>query len=57
MREVSVRKGLTVLCVKLIKIKAKPFIVGSWYRNPGSPPREIMHAFESALERLEQYDL
>lgn len=40
----------------MIKRKAKAFIVGTWYRPPGSPS-EIMHAFESALERLEQYDL
>ena len=47
---------LELLCIKVIKPKAKPFIVGTWYRPPGSP-NEIMHAFESALERLEQYDL
>ena len=47
---------LELLCVKVIKPMAKPFIVGMWYRPPGSP-NEIMHAFESALERLEQYDL
>lgn len=49
-------ENLELLCVKVIKPKAKPFIVGTWYRHPGSPS-EIMHASESALERLEQYDL
>ena len=48
----SLDENLELLCVKVIKPKAKPFIVGTWYRPPGSP-NEIMHAFESTLERLE----
>ena len=49
-------KNLELLCVKVIKPKAKPFIVGTSYRPPGST-NEIMQAFESALEKLEQHDL
>ena len=49
-------KKLELLCVKVIKPKAKPFIVGTWYRPPGST-NETMQAFESALEKLEQHDL
>lgn len=47
---------LELLCVKVIKPKAKPFIVGTWYRPPGST-NEIMQAFGSALEKLEQHHL
>ena len=47
---------LELLCVKVIKPMAKPFIVGTWYRPPGST-NEIMHAFGTALERLEQHNL
>jgi len=35
---------LELLCVKVIKPKAKPFIVGTWYRPPGST-NEIMQAY------------
>ena len=42
-------ENLELLCVKVIKPKAKPFIIGTWYRPPESP-NEL--AFESALERL-----
>ena len=41
-------KQLEWLCVKVIKPKAKPFIVGTWYRPPGSTS-ETMSTFESLL--------
>ena len=49
-------KQLEWLCVKVIKPKAKAFIVGTWYRLPGSTS-ETMSTFESLLEKLELLDL
>ena len=48
--------NLDWIAVKVIKPKAKPFIVGTWYRPPGCGI-EILNAFVTLLHHLETHDL
>ena len=44
------RDLLEWLCIKVMKPKSKPFIVGTWYRSPASSI-ETMNSFELQLTR------
>ena len=43
------------LCIKVIKPKTKPFIVGTWYRPPISD--NTMNSFELLINKLEAHQL
>jgi len=48
--------NLELLCVQILKTKVKPFIVGTWYRPPGSSIN-IMTQFEATLDKLETFHM
>ena len=50
------RDLLEWLCIKLMKPKSKPFIVGSWYRPPASGI-ETMNSFQLLVKKLEVLEL
>ena len=47
---------LKFLCIQISKPKIKPFLVGTWYRPPGTTI-ETIEKFESTLRELESFNL
>ena len=47
---------LEILCIQVSKPKIKPFLVGTWYKPPGSTIETIAR-FEYILRGLESYNL
>lgn len=48
--------NMELISIQVLKPKAKPFIVCTWYRPPGSTT-ELMNRFEDVLQKLDSYHM
>ena len=48
--------NIELISIQVSKPKAKPFIVCTWYRPPGSTT-ELMNRFEDVLQKLDSYHM
>ena len=48
--------NMELISIQVSKPKAKPFIVCTWYRPPGSTT-ELMNRFEDVLQKLDSYHM